>query len=119
MFLLCWVSCGVGWTGQALLADQLLLARGRQVDVFCQGMRFDGSDLRIDIPIQSCRESNLRILDEQVVELIAELDELLLCWGLFRGVVHTLIVLGFLWCCMDDITLISIHRILLHPLHHE
>ena len=37
----------------------------------------------------------------------------------FHGVVHTPIVLGFLWCCMDDITLISIHRTWLPPLHHE
>ena len=68
--------------------DQLLLTASGQIDIFRLGVRFTGSDLRIDIPIQSCRDSNLRIPDEQVVELVAEFDELLFSFGLLGVLSH-------------------------------
>lgn len=70
---------GQAWTGQALLADQLLLAGLGQIDL---GTIFI-DDERHHVSVHVACNSELRILDEEVVELVAELDEVLLCWGLF------------------------------------
>ena len=70
---------GQEWTGQALLADQLLLARLGQIDL---GTIFINNESH-DVSVHVACNSDLWIADEQVVHLVAELDELLLCWGLF------------------------------------
>jgi hypothetical protein len=51
----------------------------------------DGNWITISISSQP----DVWMLDQQVVQSIAELDELFLCWGLLGGV-HTGIVMGFL-----------------------
>lgn len=61
-------------------------------------MRFVRCDVCTDITIAITTDPDLWVADEQVVQLVAELDELLRRWGLFCGGVHTRIVLGFLWC---------------------
>lgn len=70
---------GQGGTGQALLADQLLLAGLGQIDL---GTIFI-DDERHHVSVHVACNSDLRIPDQEVVELVAELDEVLLCWGLF------------------------------------
>jgi hypothetical protein len=67
--------------------DQLLLARGGEEDSRAISFRDEG--YYITVLISS--NSDPRIADEEVVELVAELDELLLCFG-FLG--HT--GMGFL-----------------------
>ena len=46
-------------------------------------MRFVWCNVRTDIPIDITTDPDLWVADEQVVQLVAELDELLRCWGLF------------------------------------
>jgi hypothetical protein len=64
-----------GGTRQALLVDELLLARLGQIDLGQIFINNEGHDVSVYV---ACN-SDLWIPDQEIVELIAELDELLLC----------------------------------------
>jgi hypothetical protein len=57
--------------------DQFLLARGGQIDLIIAAVGISVTDPGNEISIQVAAKSDPRILDQEIVELVAELDELL------------------------------------------
>lgn len=73
---------------QELLADQLLLPIGRQMDVCVLHVAFSCTDPGDRITFDVTTDPDLRMLDQQLVKLVTELDERLFGGGLLGVLNH-------------------------------
>ena len=94
------------------MLDQLLIARGGKVDLFVATKPITRVDDGNWFSIQGAADPNPWVADQEVVHLVAELDELLFGFGLLDGV-HTPIVTSFL--VLEPLLLLRAGVLLLHP----
>ena len=85
----------MGFLGVCLVLDQLLITRGGKVDLFVATKPITRVDDGNWFSVQGAADPNPWVADQEVVELVAKLDELLFGFGLLDGV-HTGIVTSFL-----------------------
>lgn len=62
--------------------DEFLFTRSWKIDIFRLSVGLIWCKARADIPVSIATDPDLWIPDEQVVQLVPELDELLLSFGL-------------------------------------
>ena len=84
----------IGFLSVCLVLDQLLITRGGKVDLLVSIGSISSTDPGNYVSVQGGADPDPWVADQEVVELVAELNELLFGFGLLDGV-HTSIIMGF------------------------